>query len=96
MCFSLHRQSLVIGMFKDEASGRIIEEFVGLKAKLYSFKMFDDGKESKKCKGIKQQVVRDSISHELYKKSLFEEKEQYRKMVVIRRNNHQLYTEEVI
>ena len=83
-------------MFKDEASGRIIEEFVALKAKLYSFKMFDDGKESKKCKGIKQQVVRDSISHEHYKKSLFEEKEQYRKMVVIRRNNHQLYTEEVI
>ena len=58
----------VIGMFKDEASSRIIEEFVGLRYKLYSYKMFDNGRESKKCKGIKQQVVRDFISHEHYKK----------------------------
>jgi len=29
----------VIGMMKDEAGGRIIEEFVGLRAKLYSFKI---------------------------------------------------------
>ena len=42
----------VIGMFKDEVKGRCIEEFVGLRAKLYSFKMFD-GEEIKKCKGIK-------------------------------------------
>ena len=66
-----------IGMFKTEASGRIIEEFVGLRSKLYSFKMFDDGKESKKCKGINQQVVRNFISHEHYKNCLFEEKEKY-------------------
>ncbi|PFX20964.1 hypothetical protein AWC38_SpisGene14564 [Stylophora pistillata] len=39
----------VIGMFKDEAGGKIIEEFVGLRAKLYSYKMFDDGTEKKKC-----------------------------------------------
>ena len=29
----------VIGMFKDEAGGLIISEFVGLRAKLYSFKI---------------------------------------------------------
>ena len=43
----------VPGMMKDEAGGRIIEEFVGLRAKLYSYKMFE-GKEEKKCKGIKK------------------------------------------
>ena len=45
----------VLGMFKDEAAGKIIKEFVGLRAKLYSYKM-DKGEESKKCKGIKKQV----------------------------------------
>ena len=40
------------GMMKDEAGGKIIEEFVGLRAKFYSYKMFE-GKEEKKCKGIK-------------------------------------------
>ena len=33
-------------MFKDEASGKIIDEFVGLGAKLYSYKMLE-GKEDK-------------------------------------------------
>ena len=37
----------VIGMFKDEAGGKIIDEFFGLRAKLYSYKMFE-GEESKK------------------------------------------------
>ena len=41
----------VLGMFKDEAGGKVIDEFVGLRAKLYSYKMLE-GKESKKCKGI--------------------------------------------
>lgn len=36
----------VVGMFKDEAGGEIIEEFVGLRAKLYSYKMLL-GKEEK-------------------------------------------------
>ena len=43
----------VLGMFKDEAGGKIINEFVGLRAKLYSFKMYE-GKETKKCKGVKK------------------------------------------
>ena len=40
----------VLGMFKDEADGKQIVEFVGLRAKLYSYKMLD-GSEDKKCKG---------------------------------------------
>ena len=46
----------VIGMFKDEACGKQIEEFVGLRAKLYSYKMA--GEEHKKCKGVKKNVVK--------------------------------------
>ena len=39
----------VVGMVKDEAGGKVVEEFVGLGAKLYRYKMFE-GKEEKKCK----------------------------------------------
>ena len=37
----------VLGMFKDEVNGKVIDEFVGLRAKLYSYKMLE-GEESKK------------------------------------------------
>ena len=84
----------VLGVFKDEVAGKIIEEFVGLRAKLYSFKMFE-GEESKKCKGIKKIVVKKSITHEDYKKCLFTGKEQYQRMNVIRNHKHEVYTEEV-
>ena len=40
----------VIGMFKDEAGGKIIEEFVGLRAKLYSYKMFESKTQKRKRK----------------------------------------------
>ena len=84
----------VLGMFKDEAGGKVIDEFVGLRAKLYSYKMFE-GKESKKSKGVKKSVVKKSITYEDYKNCLFTGKEQLRKMNVIRSYNHEIYTEEV-
>ena len=41
----------VLGRFKDEVGGKVIDEFVGLRATLYSFKMFE-GEETKKCKRV--------------------------------------------
>ena len=61
------------GKMKDEAGGRIIEEFVGLRAKLYSYNMFE-GKEEKKCKGIKKSVIKKNISFDDYKECLFSKK----------------------
>ena len=84
----------VLGMFKDEAGGEIIDEFVGLRAKLYSYRMLE-GEESKKCKGVKKSVIKKSISHEDYKKCLFTGKEQLRKMNMIRSRLHEVYTEEI-
>ena len=44
----------VVGMMKDESCGKIIiTEFVGLRPKLYSYKV-DEGGEVKKCKGTKK------------------------------------------
>ena len=84
----------VLGMFKDEAAGKNIKEFVGLRAKLYSFKT-EEGKENKKCKGIKKGVVEKSITHEDYKTCLTTGKEQLRRQNIIRSYEHVLYTEEV-
>ena len=84
----------MLGMFKDEAGGKVIDEFVGLRAKLYSYNMFE-GQESKKCKGVKKSVVKKSITHEDYKKCLFTGKEQLRNINIIRSHRHEVYTEEV-
>jgi hypothetical protein len=58
----------VIGKFKDEANGEIICEFVGLRAKMYSFTT--DGYESKKAKGVKRAVVKNELKFDDYKRSL--------------------------
>ena len=79
---------------KDEAGGKNIEEFVGLRSKLYSYKMFE-GKEEKKCKGIKKSVIKKKISFENYKECLFSEKPQMRKMNVIRSHKHEIFSETV-
>ena len=61
----------VLGMFKDEVGGKVIDDFVELRANFYSYKMFE-GEGSKKCKGIKKKsVVKKSITHEDYEKCLF-------------------------
>ena len=84
----------VPGMMKDEAGGRIIEGFIGLRAKLYSYKMFE-GKEEKKCKGIKKSVIKKNISFGDYKECLFSKKPQMRKMNVIRSHKHEIFSETV-
>ena len=84
----------VPGMMKDEAGGKIIEGFVGLRAKLYSYKMFE-GKEEKKCKGIKKAVIKKHISFDDYVECLFSKKLQMRKMNVIRSHQHEIFSETV-
>ena len=83
----------VPGMFKDEAGGKQILEFVGLRAKLYSYRMKDY--EEKKCKGVKKAVVRKSIKFEDYKKCLLDGQAIHRTMNIIRSHQHEIYSERV-
>ena len=48
------------GKFKDELGGEIITEYVGLRAKLYSYITLNK-KEEKKAKGIKKNVIKNKI-----------------------------------
>ena len=81
-------------MFEDEAGGKQIVEFVGLRAKLYSYEMID-GSEDKKYKGLTKDVTKRSIQFDDYRECLSSRKEQHRKMNVIRSHCHEIYTEKL-
>ena len=81
----------VIGKFKDEAAGKQITHFVGLRPKLYSFKVEDDP-ESRKAKGVKKNVIENNLSFKDYKKCLFSEKEVMKCMNIIRSKNHDVHS----
>ena len=50
----------VIGKFKDEVGGKQITHFVGLRPKLYTFKVEEKG-ETRKAKGVKKNVIKKSV-----------------------------------
>ena len=79
----------VIGKMKDESEGKIIDEFVGLKSKMYSM-LSDDGKESNTGKGL-------SIATEFneFKDTLFNKKVLRYKMTRIQSKNHKGGTYEI-
>ncbi len=68
---------------KDECGGNDIVEFVGLKPKSYSYKTAS-GKVEKKCKGVKQYVVKNHITIDDYRECLFSKQPQFRTMNTIR------------
>jgi hypothetical protein len=83
-------------MMKLETGSEQIEEFVGLRAKLYAYKMAEDGKEEKRCKGVKKATVKNEIKFEHYKECLFSGEKQWRGMYVIRSRLHEIYTEKTV
>jgi hypothetical protein len=83
----------VLGKMKDETCGEPIEEFVGLRSKLYAYKI--GNREEKKCKGITKNVVEKSIQLEDYRRVLFEKSIIHRKMKRFGTDRHQIYTKEV-
>ena len=81
----------VIRKFKDEAAGKQITHFVGLRPKLYSFKVEEKG-ETRKAKGVKKNVIKNSLAFEDYKKCLFSEEEVMKEMNIIRSENHDIFS----
>ena len=59
----------IIGLMKDELGGKIMKQFVGLRAKTYSY-LIDDGSEDKKAKGTKKCVIKGKLKSEDYKNCL--------------------------
>ena len=59
----------VIGLMKDELGGKIMKEFVGLRAKTYSY-LKDNNDENKKAKGTKKCVIKRKLKFQDYKNCL--------------------------
>ena len=60
-----------LGCFKDECAGRLLEEFILLKPKMYSMKYIDSHNAIKRAKGIQKSVV-SSFTHENYRKIYYD------------------------
>ena len=54
------KKKKVIGLFKDELGRKIMEEFAALRAKTYSYLMYDDA-EHKKAKGTKKCIIKREL-----------------------------------
>ena len=85
----------VIGMFKDEVAGQQITHFIGLRPKLYSFKVQEKEKPTKKCKGITKTVIEKEIKFENYYNCLFTGEKEMRSMKVIQSDKHDIFSKEV-
>ena len=82
------------GIFKDECGGEIMAEFVGLRAKMYAYRMYT-GKVHKRCKGTKKCVVKKCISFEDFKRCYETRLKQYRMQLRFASDKHVVYTQRV-
>lgn len=80
------------GLMKDECQGRIVTEFIGLRSKMYCI-MVEKEDYSKKAKGVKSNVIKNTISSDDYRRCLFENVEIYREQCNITSRYHELFTE---
>ena len=83
----------VIGKFKDELGGKIMNEFCALRAKTYSFKLGDDT-ENKRAKGTKKCIVKE-ITFKNYADALLKGKVLIKSQQRFKSDHHKVYTEEV-
>ena len=90
----IDKNKKVIGLFKDELGGRIMNEFCALRAKTYSYLM-DDNSEVKKSKGTKKCVIKRELMFENYKDCLFNGEVILKSQQRFKSDHHKVYTEEV-
>ena len=84
----------VYGFFKDELGGKIMKEFVALRAKTYAYLTDDDGEE-KKAKGTKKCVIKRKLMFKNYKGCLFNGEVILKSQQRFKDDHHKVYTEEV-
>lgn len=84
----------VPGLFKDEANGKVLVEFVGLRAKCYAVRALDAKSNNiiKRAKGVKKCVVNRNIQFEDYINCIEQNCELKREQNTIRSIKHNVYS----
>ena len=77
---------------KDELGGKIMTEFVALRAKMYAYRKIDKEVEEKSCEGTKKCVVSEGFTFDDYKACLFDGETIYREQMLFGNKKHELYT----
>ena len=80
-----------LGCFKDEAAGKIIEEMVLLRPKMYSIKYLGEEGGIKRAKGISRYLV-SSTSHQTYLEAFTNQRETEYQMTILRSELHTVKT----
>ena len=81
----------VIGLMKDELGGKIMTEFVALRAKMHAYRKIDKEVEEKHCKGRKKCVVAEGLTFDDYKTCLFDGETIYREQMLFENKKHEVY-----
>ena len=80
------------GLMKDECNGKIVTEFIGLRSKMYCVGI-ENNNYVKKAKGVKTNVVKNTIDFNHFRECLFNFTVIYREQFNITSKYHNLYTE---
>ena len=84
----------VLSKFKDELKGKIMTEFIALRAKAYAY-LLDDDSEHKKAKGTKKCIIKREATFKNYKDSLLNNEIVIKSQHRFRKDHHKVHTEEV-
>ena len=97
---SIGKNKKVIGLMKDELGGKIMTEFVALRAKMYAYGKIDhltaqhehfEACDEKRCKGTKKCVVSEGLTIDDYKTCLFDGETIYREQMLFENKKHEVY-----
>ena len=88
----IRKNKKVIDLVRDELGGKILTEFVALRAKMYAYRKIDKEVEEKRSKGTKKCVVTEGLTFDDYKICLFDGEKIYREQILFENKKHDMYT----
>jgi len=83
-----------LGIMKDELNGQVMREYVGLRAKMYSYVYTTDDNQTineKRAKGISRTTVKKDLRHDHYLQTLADSSQMKSTMYSLQSDHHVMY-----